>query len=77
MHTVHRTKKVIKKVLSWAGLLFFALATFMIYKQLSKYNLEDIKNAILSIPPKNLFYASLASIGGYVALSSYDFLALK
>lgn len=74
---VHRTKKILKKVLSWAGLFFFALAAFMIYKQLSKYNLEDIKNAILSIPPKNLLYATLASIGGYVALSSYDFLALK
>jgi len=77
MHAVHKTKKVIKKVLSWAGLFFFALAAFMIYKQLSKYNLEDIKNAILSIPTQNLLYATLASIGGYVALSSYDFLALK
>ena len=77
MQAVHKTKKVIKKALSWAGLFFFALAAFMIYKQLSKYNLQDIKNAILSIPTQNLLYATLASIGGYVALSSYDFLALK
>lgn len=74
---LHKTKKVFKKVLSWAGLFFFALAVFMIYNQLSKYDLADIKDALLSIPAKNLLYASLASLCGYVALSSYDFLALK
>ena len=72
-----KTKKVLKKVISWAGLFFFALAAYMIYHQLSKYDLEDLKNALLSIPAKNLIYASIASFCGYVALSSYDFLALK
>jgi len=73
----HRTKKILKKIISWAGLFFFGLAAYMIYHQLSKYNLEDLKKALLSIPAKNLTYACLASFGGYVALSSYDFLALK
>ncbi|MBR6409482.1 MAG: UPF0104 family protein, partial [Alphaproteobacteria bacterium] len=73
----YKTKKVLKKIISWAGLFFFALAAYMIYHQLSKYNLEDIKNALLSIPTKNLIYASIASFCGYIALSSYDFLALK
>lgn len=72
-----RTKKILKKIISWAGLFFFGLAAFMIYRQLSKYNLEDLKNALLSIPSKNLLYACLASLCGYIALSSYDFLALK
>lgn len=74
---IHKTKKLIKKIISWAGLFFFALAAYMIYHQLSKYNLEDLKNALLSIPAKNLVYACLASLGGYIALSSYDYLALK
>ncbi len=73
----YKTKKVLKKIISWAGLFFFALAAYMIYHQLSKYNLQDLKNALLSIPNKNLAYACIASFFGYIALSSYDFLALK
>ena len=72
-----RTKKVIKKAISWAGLFFFGLAAYMLYHQLSRYSLEDIENALLSIPAKNLILACIASFCGYVALSSYDFLALK
>lgn len=76
-NTAYRTKKIIKKIVSWAGLFFFALAAYMIYHQLSKYDLNDLKNALLSIPSKNLIYASVCSFFGYIALSSYDFLALK
>lgn len=73
----YKTKKLIKKIISWSGLFFFGLAAYMIYRQLSKYNLEDLKAALLSIPKQNVIYACLASFIGYVALSSYDFLALK
>ncbi|MBO7097320.1 MAG: UPF0104 family protein [Alphaproteobacteria bacterium] len=76
-HAVHRTKKILKKVIAWSGLFFFALAAYMIYRQLSKYDMQDISKALLTIPVKNLIYAMLASFLGYVALSSYDFLALK
>lgn len=72
-----KTKHLLKKALSWSGLFFFGLAAFMLYHQLSKYHLEDIKNALLSIPSRNLIYACAASFFGYVALSSYDYLALK
>ncbi len=74
---LYRTKRVLKKIISWAGLFFFALAAYMIYRQLMKYDIEDIKKALLDIPNKNLCYALIASFLGYVALSSYDFLALK
>lgn len=72
-----KTKRLLKKIVSWSGLFFFAVAAYMIYHQLSKYKLEDIKEALVSIPNRNLLLACLASFGGYVALSSYDFLALK
>lgn len=72
-----KTKRLLKKIVSWSGLFFFAIAAYMIYHQLSKYKLEDIKEALLSIPPHNLFLACMASLGGYVALSSYDYLALR
>ncbi len=71
-----QTKKVVKKVISWSGLFFFGLAVYMLYHQLSKYSINDIKEALFSIPHHNLILAMLAALGGYVALSSYDFLAL-
>ena len=72
-----QTKRILKKAVSWSGLFFFGLAAYMIYHQLSKYSLADIKNALFSIPLHNLLLAGAASFGGYVALSSYDFLALR
>lgn len=66
-----------KKIISWAGLFFFAVAAYMLYRQLSKYSFTDIQAALFSIPAHNLVLACLASIGGYVALSSYDYLALR
>ena len=39
--------------------------------------MEELKNALLSIPLDNLLYALCASFTGYVALSTYDYLALK
>ena len=72
-----QTKKILKKAVSWAGLFFFGLAAYMLYTQLSKYSLADIESALMDIPSKNLLLACAASFCGYVALSSYDFLALR
>lgn len=72
-----KNKRLLKKVLSWSGLFFFGVAAYMIYSQLSRYHLEDIKDAIINIPRQNLIYACIASFCGYVALSSYDYLALR
>lgn len=72
-----RAKRLLKKIISWSGLFFFALAAYMLYIQLSKYQFDDIKNALFSIPKQNLIYACVASFLGYVSLSSYDYLALK
>ena len=66
-------KRLLKKAISWAGLVFFVIAAVMLYFQLSKYPPEDIKNALFNIPTKNLIYASIASFLGYIALSTYDF----
>ena len=72
-----KTKRFLKKLVSWLGLFFFVFAAYMLYNQLSKYSWLDIKTALLSIPKRNLLYACIASFFGYVALSSYDYLALK
>lgn len=72
-----KTKRIIKKAISWSGLFFFVIAAVMLYVQLSKYPLADIKHALLSIPKANIIYACIASLLGYVSLACYDFLALK
>lgn len=71
------TRVLLKRIVSWSGLFFFALAAFMIYHQLSRYTLDEIKEAILSVPKRNIICACIASLCGYIALSSYDYLALK
>lgn len=73
----NKMKRIIKKAISWAGLFFFVIAVVMLYFQLSKYQLSDIKNAIVSIPTFNIVMACMASFFGYIALSSYDYLALR
>lgn len=72
-----KQKRFLKKFVSWLGLFFFALAAFMIYRQLSKYTIEEIEDAIIAVPNKNILLACIASFCGYMALSSYDFLALR
>jgi phosphatidylglycerol lysyltransferase len=72
-----KASAVLNKLISRLGIFFFILAAYMIYRQLSKYSIEELKDALLSIPYKNLYLALCASFMGYVALSTYDFLALK
>lgn len=72
-----KQKKLLNKLISWLGLFFFGLAAYMIYRQLAKYSLEEIEDAIVAVPNRNIVYACIASFCGYMALSSYDYLALK
>ena len=73
----NRTKRIFKKIISYAGIFFFILAAFMLWWQLRHYSLSDIFDAILAIPKRNLIAACIACLAGYVALSLYDFLALN
>lgn len=72
-----QTKRRFKKLVSYSGIFFFILAAFMLWWQLRDYSIYDIINAIFSIPMINLFAACIACFAGYLALSLYDFLALR
>ena len=72
-----KAKRFFKKLISWLGLFFFAIAAYMIYLQLKRYTLDDIREAIIKIPNKNILYACIASFFGYVVLAGYDYLALR
>ena len=71
-----RTKRLFKRLISYAGLFFFVVAAAMLWWQLRNYSLSDIVQTMLSIPLINLVMACIACLAGYFALSLYDFLAL-
>ena len=71
-----KVKRLFKKLVSYAGLFFFALAAGMLWWQLRNYSLYDIIHTMLRIPVSNLVMACVACLAGYFALSLYDFLAL-
>ncbi len=72
-----KAKRLLKKLISWSGILFFLVAIGMLYWQLRHYSLYDIARSVLSIPFINLVWACLACFTGYIALSFYDYLALR
>ena len=72
-----RTKRIFKKIISYAGVFFFILAVGMLWYQLRNYSFSDVWGAIFSIPKRNLIAACIACLAGYLALSLYDFLALN
>jgi len=72
-----KVKRILKKLINWAGVFFFIVAIGILYWQLRAYSLRDIAHALWSIPFINLVYASVACLVGYVALSIYDYLALR
>jgi len=63
--------------LNWAGVVFFILAVVAIHSQLARHSLSEIKNAVFSIPGRNLAYALAACAGAYTVLALYDRLALR
>jgi len=70
-------KKLIRRILSWAGLVFFCMAAAAIYSQLSRYSAEEIKSALFSIPARSLAYSLAACVFGYFVLALYDRLAIR
>ncbi|MBQ2005203.1 MAG: hypothetical protein II219_00120 [Alphaproteobacteria bacterium] len=45
-----KTKRLVKKIISYSGIFFFILAAGMLWWQLRDYSLLDIAHAILDIP---------------------------
>jgi phosphatidylglycerol lysyltransferase len=72
-----KSKRLLKRIISWSGLFFFVIAVGMLYWQLRNHSVHDIIRAILDIPALNLIWACLACLAGYLSLSLYDFLALR
>ncbi len=75
---VHKyLKKTLKLIFRYSSLLFFALAIYIVWGQVKKLGLKNILESIFSIPLSSIIWAAIVVIIGYLALSLYDFLALK
>jgi len=72
-----KLKRLLRQAMKSVGLVFFLVAAYMIYTQLSKYSWTDIQAAILSVPLNNFIYAGIACVLSYIVISSYDRLAVQ
>ncbi len=68
-----------KKLLHWIGPLIgsilFAIALFVIHRQLSEYHYRDIIRYIKELPPGRISMAFIVTILSYVLLTAYDTLS--
>ena len=71
-----RIKRLLKRIISYAGIFFFILAVAMLCWQLRNCEWNKVWNAMIQIPHINLIMACIACLAGYFALSLYDFMAL-
>lgn len=71
------SKRLLKRLLSVAGPLFFVVAVGMLWWQLRNYSMSEIAGALMDIPVNNLIYACIACLAGYMSLAIYDYLALR
>lgn len=58
------------------GLAAVAFSVWMLINQLRHISLDDIINSLYAIPYSNWVFAGLATLGAYIALAGYDWLAL-
>jgi uncharacterized membrane protein YbhN (UPF0104 family) len=59
------------------AIAIIVLASFLLYRTLSGYSLNDIVQSIKAIPPSRLLLAGLFAAGSYFCLSWFDWLALR
>lgn len=59
------------------GLLLFAVALWMIHRQLAAYHYQDIARAVSEIPPDRLVMALILTAANYSILTGYDLLAFQ
>lgn len=70
-------KKILKTCLRYSSVVFFAVAIYFVYQQVHKLGIKKIVDSIFSIPEEDVIMGIIFTAIGYLALSLYDFLALK
>jgi glycosyltransferase 2 family protein len=59
------------------GVVAVALASFLLYRTLSKYSLDEIISSVSSIPLTRILLAGLFAAASYFCLTFFDFFALR
>lgn len=67
----------IKRIGPFIGLSVFALAAWVLYRQLHTYHLHDILSNLHGIPPLQIGAAVFLTLLSYLIMTGYDFLALR
>ncbi|HEX9903682.1 MAG TPA: UPF0104 family protein, partial [Propylenella sp.] len=60
-----------------AAVAVIALAAFLLYRTLSRYDYDELVQSIASIPPFRLATALLFAAASYLCLTGFDALALR
>lgn len=66
-----------KRFMPYIAAAAVALAAFLLYRTLSGYSYDEIKNSVLAVPLANLAAAIGFAAASYVCLSFFDFLGLR
>jgi phosphatidylglycerol lysyltransferase len=70
-------KKVFHNLAPLIGVLLFALALWLLHRELKAYHYRDILHQLQQIPASRLFFALVLTILDYLVLTGYDVLALQ
>ena len=70
-------KSMGKKILPLLGILLFAIAALVLYRELRSENIHKILGYIEQIPPAQVAIAILLTLFSYLVMTGYDLLALR
>src|SRR3990170_3534660 len=59
------------------GMALVGLATFLLYRTLSRYSRDEIVASLAGIPPSHIAFAILFAAASYLSLTGFDWLALR
>ncbi|MGH2746212.1 MAG: hypothetical protein ACRDN8_27715, partial [Thermoleophilaceae bacterium] len=59
------------------GLALFALAVWILHRELSEYHYDDVVGHLAAIPHRDVALAIALTVLGYLLLTGYDTLALR
>ncbi len=70
-------KKVVHTVGPLLGLLLFAIALFVLHKELKAFSYHDVVRSLEALPSVHLYIALILTILNYLEMTGYDSLALR
>ena len=75
--TGERLASLLHRAAPVLGVALFALAVWLLYRELAHYRFEDIRHSLASLPRARIYAACLLTALSYMVLTGYDALALE